>query len=104
MSYNSLALTSIAGIAAITKMQAATPSRNKPAPRRRPGRLDEAAADIALGATAEQVGLVLQSAFWPALSFTGCLMHKVVTGLCRQHEGAAEALHSTYYLGMRQIA
>lgn len=93
--YNSQALTSIAGMTATTKMQAATPSRSIPAPKRRPGRLDEAAADIVLGATAEQVGLFLSSGLCPAPSFTGCLKHGAESGLCGHHEHAAEALHSS---------
>ena len=96
-------LTSIAGIAATTKMQAAKPSRNKPAPRSRPGRLDEAAADSVLGATAEQVGLDLPSAFCPVLKLPDCLMHVERNAVCGHREHTAEALHSTWDLDMRRI-
>ena len=82
-------------MATITKMQAAMPSRNNPAPRRRPGRLDEAAADIELGATAEQAGLNLCSRFCHLWGFPGSLMHSDLTDLRGYNEDPVGALYST---------
>ena len=74
--------TRIVGIAATTKMTAAKPSRNNPAPSRRPGRFVEAAADMGLDAMAEQVGLALPSRpFRHDCSFAGSLIEGTLENL-----------------------
>lgn len=86
-------------------MTAANPSRNKPAPSRRPGRFVEAAADMELDAMAEQVGLALPSRlFRHECSFAGSPIEGTLADLCLSSEHPDVGLKLSQVIFMYEIA